>query len=338
MKIEWIKKIWKDSVGSKLIAAGLIFIISLIAIFFWGLITKLNFFGIYKKIFDLLKTDFLIKGWLLLILIFILLSTVLFLIRTIKKKIKDSPKVSEKVQEFKEPEKTEIREASTVFFHYRFCDAFPGFSSSYKWFTSKRDIRNRLKILLANPLAFDLGEGYGIDIRPIWWFRGSCAIPIEKFEILNRKKVLLYIDELIIDKIAAYRGQSYYEDFVYVQCLPDRPTGLYNHNQQYIESCINEDREYQEEFGVFNNRFISRQEYDDGSAIIKGKPVRTIGAELRSRTLTKYNFIIAAKFSPYNCQDFYRNSHEYFGKLLRNEIVFDDFINWIKKFPKNHND
>jgi hypothetical protein len=54
--------------------------------------------------------------------------------------------------------------------------------------------------------------------------------------------------------------------------------------------------------------------------------------------LTKYNFIIAAKFSPYNCQDFSRNSGEFFGKLLRDEIEFDEFVEWMKHFEKNHSD
>ena len=83
-------------------------------------------------------------------------------------------------------EETEIKLAPTVFFHNRFCDAFPGSSNGYKWFFSKSDIKNRLKILLKDPLSFDNGEGYGIDKRPIWWFRGSGSLPLEKFEILNK--------------------------------------------------------------------------------------------------------------------------------------------------------
>ena len=109
---------------------------------------------------------------------------------------------------------------------------------------------------------------------------------------------------------------------------------MYNHNKEYIKKAF----DYREEYGVFKKRKITRQEYDDGSAIIKGKPVRTEEAALRRRNLTKYNFIIAAKFSPYNCKEFYRNSKKYFEKLLREEIEFDVFVNWMEKFEKNHND
>ncbi len=103
-------------------------------------------------------------------------------------------------------------------------------------------------------------------------------------------------EELKVEKIAAYRGQSYYQDFVYVQCNSDKPTGLYKHDQKYIKERYDNNGDYQEEFGIYKSKNITRQEYDDGSAIIKGNPVRTEGAVLRSRNLTKYNFIMMLSF------------------------------------------
>ena len=143
---------------------------------------------------------------------------------------------------------------------------------------------------------------------------------------------------MIIEKIVAFRGNSYYQDFVYVQCKADKSTGLYEHNQLNLENSLDEGDEYQEEFAIFKNKFISRQDYDDGATIINGKPVKTIGAELRSRTLIKYNFIICAKFAPYNCREFSATSKEYFKNLLKNQITFEEFAKWMNSFPKNRND
>jgi len=333
----FVKKIWKDQVGSKVIAniitTGIFFIFSQIGIFLLGLYNSLNFIETYKKLPTLVNDTFSNQSWLLIIIASLVVIAKLFFIfkNLITNYLK---KQSEKNGEEIKVE-TEIRDAPTVFFNNRFLDAFPGFSNDFKQFESSREIHKRLKILLKEPLKFDKGSGYGIDKRPIWWFRDSGAMPVEKFKILNRKKILLNSDEFIIKKIVAYRGSSYFKDFVYVECLPDKPTGLYKQDETYIESRFRENRGYKEEFGVFNKKFITRQEFDDGSALIKGKPVQTFGAQLRSRSLTKYNFILAAKFSPYNGRDFTRNSGEYFGKLLRNEIEFNEFVEWMQQLPKN---
>lgn len=51
---------------------------------------------------------------------------------------------------------------------------------------------------------------------------------------------------------------------------------------------------YTEEYGLIGKKIISRQEHDDGAAIINGKIVDASNSELRLRHLTPYNFIIAA--------------------------------------------
>lgn len=337
-----IKKIWNDSVGSKVIAAGIILFISQIGIFIWGLIIKINFFDVYLMIFEFFKTEYSVKGWYIFFLYIIIISLLIIIFLNLLKWNKNKEtKIDLKIDNLTSPQPLEIfkiTDAPTVFFHYRICDAFPGFSYGYKWFYSTRQIHKRLSILLQKPVSFNTGEGYGIDRKPIWWFRGSSALPIENFEILSWKKCLMNYEELKIEKLAVYRGQSYFQDFVYIQCKTDKPTGLYKIDKKYIKERYEKNRECFEEFGIYKGKLITRQEYDDGSALINGNPVRTEGASLRTRNLTKYNFIITAKFSPYNCQKFYNNSDEYFGKLLREEIEFDEFIEWMKTFEKNHND
>jgi len=305
-----MEEIWKDPVWSKVIATSIIFLLSQLFVFIWGIIKNVGFIETYKNIF-----------------------------KNIKKKLTTNKQNNKKQNIIKENDKElEIYEAPTVFFHYRFCDAFPDLEYGYQWLNSRKDINNRLKILLAPPTIFKKAKGYGVITDPIWWFRDSSALPIEKFKILNKKKVLINIDELIIEKIAAYKGRSYYEDFVYIQCLADKPTGLYEYNKEFIETLNKNNEVYKEEYGIYKKHFVTRQEYDNGSAIIKGKPKKINGAELRSRLLTKYNFIIAAKFSPYNSHKFNHYSNEYFNKLLKEEISFDEFVNWMRTLPKNHND
>jgi len=337
MKIKvFLTEKWKDPVWSKVIAGVILAILGHIG----GFVANVKIIEMYQKIFKIFINLSSTIGWSILLLIIIGMC-VLFLILKKKKLNRKKLVIQSSVISDKDGEKNEliINKESTVFFDDRFCDAFPGINfGGYTWFTSKKEIQDRLKILLAHPLKFDKGAKEKIVLEPIWWFRGSCASFIENFAILNRNKILINNQELIIEKIAVYRGRSYFENYVYVQCLPDKPTGIYDYEKNFLETSFIEYGEYQETFGLFKNKVISNLEYYDGSAVINGKLQKVIGAELRTRTLLKYNFIIAAKFSPYNCYDFSKNSEEYFAKLLKNEIQFDNFVQWMRKFPKNTND
>lgn len=331
--------LWNKSIRNSLVASFWFLIISQVAIFIWSKISNINFFQVYQKIFDFLNEKICFNTWICLLFTFVLLTLVYFYFKKYKRKERSQGSDNKILtREIKPEEKTTITDAPTVFFHNRFCDAFPGIERGYQWIIKNRDINTRLKILLLHPTSFDNKEGHGVTSDPIWWFRGSSALPVNSFKILNRSKVLMNSDELKIEKIAAYKGTSYFRDFIYVQCYPDKPIGIYKHDKNYIKKRIEENREYIENYGIYKGKIISSQELSDGAAIIKGKPQSTIGAESRNRFLTKYNFIIAAKFSPYNCDEFCRESELYFGNLLKEEISFDDFVNWMTRFEKNRND
>jgi hypothetical protein len=310
MLLKTFQDIWVDPVWSKVIASFIILFLTQAGVFIIGKVKKISFGAVYRLGFSKIKNS-------------------------IQSKKKTQPSEN---RESKRTKETVITDHPTVFFHHRFIDAFSGMVPGFEWFSDKKDILRRLKILLAHPTKFTSSKGYGVTSDPIWWFRGTGALPIERFLRLNKEKVLLNIDELIIEKIAAYRGRGYYEDFVYVLCSADTPTGLYNHDETYLRQAILEDSEYFEEYARYGRRLITRQEHDDGSAIIRGKPRKLRTSELRSRSLIPYNFIISSKFSPYNCMGFSRDSRSYFGSLLRKEISFEEFILWINKFPRNEND
>jgi len=140
-----------------------------------------------------------------------------------------------------------------------------------------------------------------------------------------------------IKRIAVFRSGSYYQNFVYIETNKDEPIGLYEHPEDKI-SNENQIDKLREEYGLFNNIPVTRGEYDDGVSEINGQIVNTQGAELQVRYLAPYNFIISAKFSPYNSDGFCRYSEEYFDNLLLKKIDFSDFIELMSKFPKHAND
>jgi hypothetical protein len=226
-----------------------------------------------------------------------------------------------------------IRDVPTVFFHQRICDSFPGVEF-YKWIEDPYSSIERLSILLKPPIHFDHSEGYGTTFQPIWWFRGLKASRIEKFERIDSTHCLIDRYLLNIKRIAVVRSGSYYQDFVYIETNQDEPIGLYEH-QENLESSENKVGALREEYGLFNNIPITRQEYDDGASEINGQVVNTQEAELRVRYLTPYNFIISSQFSPYNSNEFCRYSEEYFDNLLLGKVEFSDFIKFMSKIQKN---
>lgn len=231
-------------------------------------------------------------------------------------------------------------EESTVFFARRMAEAFPGVRGVCE-FSDRKEINKRLSILLQAPLKFEQGLDRA-DTDPVWFFRAGAAEDIQSFLRIGNNKVLMNTDELLIKRIVVYRDSGrYYGQYVYVEVEADKPCGCYSHNEDTMKYMVDKRGYYDEEFAVFKpswylpERKITRQEYDDGSAMVNGKPMRLHGrAELRLRYLTSYNFILAAKFSPFNCPEFDRTSGEYFKGMLNGTISVKQFDEYMMAFPK----
>lgn len=231
-------------------------------------------------------------------------------------------------------------EESTVFFARRMAEAFPGVRGVCE-FSDRKEINKRLSILLQAPLKFEQGLDRA-DTDPVWFFRAGAAEDIKSFLRIENNKVLMNTDELLIKRIVVYRDSGrYYGQYVYVEVEADKPCGCYSHNEDTMKYMVDKRGYYDEEFAVFKpswylpERKITRQEYDDGSAMVNGKPMRLHGrAELRLRYLTSYNFILAAKFSPFNCHEFDRTSGEYFKGMLNGTISVKQFDEYMMVFPK----
>lgn len=240
----------------------------------------------------------------------------------------------------KEKQPIKATEQSTILFQRRMAAAFPGERGVVE-FTERKEIIKRLSILLQYPLHFEHGLKEA-DVDPIWTFRAGSSEDIQTFRRLNRKKVLLNVDELSIRRIVVFRDNGrYYGQYVYVEVDADKPSGCSPINENVLKDFVESSGYYDEEFAVFKpswylpERKITRQEYDDGSIMLFGKHVYLNGrAELRLRYLTPYNFIIAAKFSPFNCREFDRTSGEYFKGMLNGSITNNQFNDYMDRFPK----
>jgi len=348
-----LKKIWKDPVGSKLIAAAIIGLMSPIIIIFWSLIKPISFKASFDSIISDVNYMIEIPLWIFLLTLVVLSFLVRALLNkpklksinhSLNKSLEEFPNENDTQTETKDKidedekntNKLVISKAPTVFFHERICDAFPGVES-YKWIEDPYTAIERLSILLQNPVFFDEHSGYGTTSDPIWWFRGTAGLYIRKFERIDGTHCLIDNYLINISRIAVVRRGSYYQDFIYIETTFDEPTGLYD-NKEAIEDYRKKWGFYSEEYGLFNDILISRQEYDDGVAEINGTLVNTEEAELRVRYLTPYNFIITSKFSPYNSKEFCRKSEEYFNGLIREKIEFQNFLDFMLRLPKNRKD
>ncbi len=338
-----IKENWNDPVWSKVIAATIIAISGFIFASFYSLLVSLFCSMSFKEaIFDIwkfLNDSIELKIWLLslsVVIYFILVFyPVVDFIKNLFQKITGKSRNLERIDKQKLPN---APNHSTPFFHQRMASAFPGIRE-VTWFEDPKDATNRLEILLRPPIKFDPVNSE-FESRPIWWFRGGSALYIEKFKKVGRKKVLMNFDQLKIKRIAAYQSASYYKDFVYVEVEGEKQTGLYDLDEEDIKRQIDSFGYSWEEYGLIKNKIgwtipIRREDYDDGATVIKGKVRDAMDAKLRTRYLSNYNFIIAAKGSPFNSTRFGRNSKILLNKLLKNEIEPKVLFEFLKGFEKH---
>ncbi len=183
-------------------------------------------------------------------------------------------------------------------------------------------------------------DGFSVDSDPIWFFRGMCDLQIERFSKLSDTKCLIGTDELDIKRVAAFihPGSQYYRDFVYVEVNPETPVGIYSYEKGFLEGKIEQKEYYFEEYGLFNGIPVTRNEYDDGAAIIGGEHVDIEPkCELRVRYLTPYNFIICGKFSPYaDCDEI--EMGRILDDILFNEGSIDSIVQFGSKLKRNRLD
>jgi len=327
-------KYWNDPVWSKVIANAIIAIVGGVLTIIYALIKsyheKVSFVSTISKIIGFFKSSTPINNLALLLSTLLLLSLlwIFFDDNALRRKTRRSS--FEDVEKPKELPR--ITQESTVFFSYRISKAFPG-QRGLKWYEGKTAIE-RFKILFQEPLKFKPSEAYGIMTDPIWWFRDSSSLYIDNFAVLSKTKVVLDVFEFEIKRIAVHVDELYYRYFIYVETKGEKQTGLYNLKPEDIKREIETHGYSKEEFGLFGKHFIRREQYDDGAAEIKGKVIDVKGAQLRVRYLSDYNFIIAAKQSPYNQDKFYGESEAYFNSILQGKSKPESLFKYLETFEK----
>lgn len=215
-------------------------------------------------------------------------------------------------------------QSNTVFFSSRFSDAFPG-ARGIHWFRDSSKAVERLSILLRQPIAFR-------EATPIWWW-STGEMHISKFEILAPDTILLNCKELIVDEIAAVNAGEYYQCFVYIKTRPSERTGLYD--STFEASQIEASGYAHEEYAIYKGGFVSRAEYDDGSAVIDDKVVSILGeAQLRVRYVSPYNFLIAPIGSPINNNKFDVQRVKLLNAIIRGETTLETLVREVLMLPK----
>lgn len=234
----------------------------------------------------------------------------------------------------KEEESNDIDsfDASTPFFSYRFGKAFPGVRG-IKEFSNPKECVDRLQILLKKPLS---GKKLG---GPIWWFRGGSNLDINNFERISDEKFLMDCDEIKVKRIVAYAAGEYYKKFVYVEAYPEEETGLYQYDKGHIKLWADKYGYYNEEYAEYENKKVTRSEYDDGAAVIDGKVVDLKGeAKLRIRYITPYNFIICAQFNPINNDNYDDMMVTLLNGILKGQNSVEEIVEFVNKMPRDRRD
>ena len=235
------------------------------------------------------------------------------------------------------PPRLRITDAPTVFFNRRVQAAFPGVRG-VRWYEDPPEAADRIVALLQPPIMFDEADGYGVTADPIWWFRGGSSLHIASCTKVGPKRLLLDSEEFEIDRIAVLRTNAYWQDCVYVQTSADSPIGLYAYTEEDRSASLDQFGYINEEYGLFEGTPITRECYDDGHAEIGGKVVDTGTADLRIRYLTKYNFLIASKFSPINSAAFDRASRPVLNAALADKSAAEALLNAVSRMLKNNHD
>lgn len=168
------------------------------------------------------------------------------------------------------------------------------------------------------------------------WWRGPQNLQIDSFEHVEGSHFLMDADELNIRRIAAFNPNIYDRCFVYVETEADQPTGLYPSTEEDIQSQIEIFGYASEEYGLVDGTLpVTRAEYDDGAALIEGRPVDIRGrVVLRERHVTPYNFLIAPFLSPVNNNAFDDALRDYLNRLLQGKDVFAELCAATMRLPK----
>jgi len=221
-----------------------------------------------------------------------------------------------------------IREQKpTVFFDERVCMAFPGIRGLHI-IEDPNEAISRLSVLLQSPLESE-------HRSPIWMLFKMGSINIFACQRIDDEHILINNRELSIDKLAIYRSDAYWIHFVYIECQPDKPSGLDpNISEEYLRQMDEDMLPYEEAYARWKHRLLTYEQYCDGAVFENGKSITISGAQLRIRYLTPANIIITSQWSPIHDRSFDRKRREYLDRLLNKQMSLEEFVQIVEQLPR----
>lgn len=175
-------------------------------------------------------------------------------------------------------------------------------------------------LLIADSTAFGAGHN-----DPVWWWRGSSSMGIERFQRISDARCLADCYEWVLNRVVVYRDPNCKRSFIYIETSADSPARPADY--------AGRDAPRVEEYGELHGNAISRAELDDGYATIDGRIVDARSARLRVRYLAPRNFVIAPKGCPLNAMESERGNEERLNQLLDGSIDLDSYVDWYLSLP-----
>jgi hypothetical protein len=226
---------------------------------------------------------------------------------------------------------------SSAIFQGRLADAFPGLRGIE--ILRGEEAVDRLETLLQEPLLMQFSDG--LIFSPFWWFRGLATSEIERFVRLAPDRFLLGVQEMRVDYVAAVRiFGSDERNFVYVQILAEEPTGVYKYADGWLEEYLKHELDanhgyyFYESYGIWKDKLLTAEEFEDGATIINGQPTRISDAELMQRFLTPYNFAICGQYHVLNSTRADQGTEILLNSILLGTKEVSDLVSYVRDLPR----
>lgn len=185
----------------------------------------------------------------------------------------------------------------------------------FHFFDDKTNINSIMNDLSSyNNYVLKKGDIYYTDVR-LWWTQGRANNAFDdKMEVISTENKVWKLDymEMKIKSISVVKHYSSFGgSFLVIETDYMEPSGLYEYS----------DDSYDEEYAIYQDSMIKRNEYDSGWAMINGERIKVSGqTELRRRIFKPRLFLV----SPFKTSINSMQSDSIISEVLKK--YEDDFI------------
>lgn len=160
----------------------------------------------------------------------------------------------------------------------------------------------------------------------LWWTQGSSNMHIKSFNKLNADTWLMDYTEIQLEKLWVFKDfYSLDHNFILLKTKAMPNFDIYDGEAAF-----------REEAAWFMDRYISREEYDDGVTEIDGETVRLKGrAELRVRNLQPQYYFITTSSHPIGLFENDSAVASVYRKLIQTDVLESEDIEKLTKLKKH---